>query len=342
MSRPTILVTGGCGYIGAQTILQLVRSGRYDVVSLDNLSNSTEQALARIAALTGVTVPNLRVDLRDAAATEAAVAGIAGLSGVIHFAALKSVPQSTQEPVLYFDNNVTGLLHIARACLNAGVKQFIFSSSCSVYGNVTQLPVNEDSPLNPPESPYATTKLMGEQLLRDLARHTPLRVTALRYFNPVGADMSGRLGERPTSTRPNNLVPYITLVAAGHQPQLTVYGSDYATRDGTAVRDYIHVTDIADAHLLALGRLRSGQAAEPFEVFNLGSGEGVSVKELVDAFERVTGVRLNWHYGPRRPGDITAIYSDSRRAEQVLGWRPQLGLDAMMDSAWRWQLELDR
>ena len=342
MSRPTILVTGGCGYIGAQTILQLVRSGRYDVVSLDNLSNSTEQALARIAALTGATVPNLRVDLRDAAATEAAVAGIAGLSGVIHFAALKSVPQSTQEPLLYFDNNVTGLLHIARACLNAGVKQFIFSSSCSVYGNVTQLPVNEDSPLNPPESPYATTKLMGEQLLCDLARHTPLRVTALRYFNPVGADMSGRLGERPTSTRPNNLVPYITLVAAGHQPALTVYGSDYATRDGTAVRDYIHVTDIADAHLLALGRLRSGQAAEPFEVFNLGSGAGVSVKELVDAFERVTGVRLNWHYGPRRPGDITAIYSDSRRAEQVLGWRPQLGLDAMMDSAWRWQLELDR
>ncbi len=343
MPRPTIIVTGGCGYIGAITVLQLVRSGRYDVVSIDNLSNSTERALARIAAITGITVPNHAIDLRDFAATEAVFRSLPQLAGVIHFAAHKSVPQSVEQPYHYYDNNVNALLSVASACGAVGVRKLIFSSSCSVYGNVTDLPVSESTPLNPPESPYALTKLHGEQLLADAARYTPLRAVALRYFNPVGADMTGRLGEQPTSTRPNNLVPYITLVAAGHNQKLIVYGNDYPTRDGTAIRDYIHVTDIADAHLLALDHLdRTPSDRGSFDVFNLGSGTGISVKEMVDAFLRVNGVPLNWAYGPRRPGDVVAIYSDSRRAEQVLGWHPRLDLDAMMDSSWRWQLELDR
>jgi UDP-glucose 4-epimerase len=340
MARPTLIVTGGCGYIGAHTILQILRSGTYDVVSIDNLSNSNESILDRIAGITGTRVKNYTLDLRDRAATLAAFKEVGNVAGVIHFAAHKSVPESTKHPVEYYDNNINSLLNVIGACAEVGVRDLIFSSSCSVFGNVATLPVNEATPLNPVESPYALTKLIGEQLLADATKHMPLRAVALRYFNPVGADTTGLVGEQPTNARPNNLIPFVTRVAAGHLPQLTVYGDDYPTRDGTAVRDYIHVLDIADAHLLAFEHLRS-EKAQPYEVFNLGSGEGVSVKEIVEAFIRVTGVPLNWSFGPRRPGDIAAIYSDSSRALSVLGWEPRRGLDEMMDSAWRWQLTLD-
>lgn len=338
--KQTIIITGGAGYIGSHTILELLRHTDYQVVSIDNYLNASPETFDRIEAITGTRVTNLEVDICNLPALEKAVKSIENPVGVIHFAALKSVPESVEKPLWYFENNMGALFNMLRCCETFSIKNFIFSSSCSVYGNVARLPVNEDTPLANPESPYAATKKMGEEVIRFTAEKTGLKTTLLRYFNPVGADMTGRLGENPTN-RPNNLVPVITQTAVGKIPKMTVFGGDYDTRDGSCIRDYIHVTDIADAHIRALQHLLDGRQSSPWDVYNLGSGNGVTVLEAIEAFEKESGVRLNYEVGPRRDGDVVAIYSDSSKAANVLGWTPKYGIKEMMASAWKWQRELE-
>jgi UDP-glucose 4-epimerase len=337
----SILVTGGCGYIGSHTIVELLRQGRFSVISADNLSNASEKTLDRIEALTGQRVRNYATDLSDREGVEEIFRNHPDIAGVIHFAALKSVGESVEKPLFYYENNILSLTRLLDACLRHGVKQFIFSSSCSLYGNIQQLPVNEDTPLSEPESPYAYTKLVGERILKDVVRIAPgLKAIALRYFNPVGADASGLIGEVPLG-RPSNLVPAITQAASGWIPQMTVFGGDYDTRDGSCVRDYIHVSDIADAHLMALDYLMEGKNEAPFEVYNLGSGQGVTVLEAIHAFEAASGIRPPYVIGPRRAGDVVAIYSDSSRAKARLGWEARRDIAEMMASAWKWQQRLN-
>jgi UDP-glucose 4-epimerase len=258
------------------------------------------------------------------------------IDGVIHFAALKAVGESVETPLLYYRNNLLSLINLLKCCGDFGIENFIFSSSCSLYGNVKTLPVNEDTPLSKTESPYAHTKLVGEEILRAAASVQSLKVISLRYFNPVGAHPSGLNGENPIN-KPNNLVPVITQTASGIIEKMHVHGTDYPTRDGSCIRDYIHVSDIADAHILALHHQLNGKQGANYEVFNLGTGQGVSVLEAIKAFEEVRGVSLNYELGPRRAGDVAEIYSDSAKAEQVLGWKPKFDLREMMASAWRWQ-----
>jgi UDP-glucose 4-epimerase len=339
-TRNKILVTGGCGYIGSHTIIELLTRTSYEVISCDSLINSSADALCRIEKITGKTIKNYETDLCDEAATARIFQENPDLAGVIHFAALKSVPESVAEPLLYYHNNITSLVNLLKVCNRYGVNDFIFSSSCSVYGNVSQLPVHEGTVLSPPESPYAATKQMGEQILADAAKAVPaLRVVALRYFNPVGAHLSGHIGENPTNP-PTSLVPIITQTAAGLRPQMTVHGGDYHTRDGSCIRDYIHVSDIADAHVVALQYLVNQKNTTNYEVFNLGTGNGVSVLEAIHAFQTSTGVKLNYQVGPRRAGDVVSIYSDTTRTASVLGWQPRYGISEMMESAWKWQMTL--
>ncbi|RMG16587.1 MAG: UDP-glucose 4-epimerase GalE [Bacteroidetes bacterium] len=337
---PTILITGGCGYIGSHTAIELLNENRFDVISIDNLSHSTERTLERIEAITGKRMLNYAIDLRELEATRMVFEAHNDIVGVIHFAALKSVAESVNVPLTYYDNNLGGLINILRCCAEYGVANFIFSSSCSIYGNISQLPVKEDSPVNKVESPYANTKLIGEQIMQDFCRAgKAVSCVSLRYFNPVGAHTSGLNGEVP-SNRPNNLVPMITQAAAGLIPRLTVYGGDYPTRDGTCIRDYVHVTDIAIAHIKALDYLMHASQKNLYEVFNLGSGKGVSVLEAIEAFQRVTGQQLPYHIGPRRAGDVQAIYSDCSKARKQLGWTATRSIDDMMASAWKWQQTL--
>ncbi len=333
-------MTGGCGYIGSHTAIEILRQTDWAVVSIDNHLNSDPLTVQRIEAATGRAMENHAVDLCDAEALGEVFARIGELAGVIHFAALKSVPDSVAQPLLYYRNNLLGLSNLLEACAAHRVPHFIFSSSCSVYGNVSQLPVREDTPLNEAESPYAYTKQIGERMLRDFVRADPHApgVIALRYFNPVGADRSGLNGEDPINA-PTALVPIIVQAVAGRRDALTVYGTDYPTRDGTCVRDYLHVSDLADAHLLALRYLLEGRAAEKFEIFNLGTGNGVTVLEAIAAFERATGRAVPHRFGPRRPGDVAAIYSDSSRAEKILGWKPRRDIEEMMRSAFAWEKE---
>jgi len=336
MAKQKILVTGGCGYIGSHTAIELIKNTDFEVVSIDNYMNSSGDTLCRIEQITGKQLKNYEVDLRDRKAVIDVFAENPEIVGVIHFAALKAVGESVEKPMLYYDNNINGLLNIVKACEVHGVNNLIFSSSCSVYGNTEKLPVDEDTPLAKTESPYAHTKKLGEEILQNLIHVNDVNCISLRYFNPVGADMSGLNGENPIN-KPNNLVPVITQTAVGIIPELTVFGDDYDTRDGSCIRDYIHVTDIADAHIKAMQYLLAGKNKSNFEVFNLGTGNGVTVLEVIKAFEKVSGQQLNYKIGPRRPGDVVAIYSDSTKADKLLGWKTQYGLEAMMDSAWKWQ-----
>lgn len=339
---PAILITGGCGYIGSHTAIEILEENCFDVLSIDNLSNSTESVLDRIENITGKRIKNYQIDLRDIEATREVFETHPEIVGVIHFAALKSVAESVEEPLLYYDNNFLSLINILKCCKEFDISNLIFSSSCSIYGNIDSLPVREETMIQQVESPYANTKLIGEQIIRDFTKANPnMNCISLRYFNPVGAHKSGLNGEVPTN-RPNNLVPVITQAASGLIPHLTVYGGDYDTRDGSCIRDFIHVTDIAIAHIKGLNYLLEGKNKTPFNVFNLGSGEGVSVLEMIEAFERVTGERLNYTVGDRRDGDVVAIYSDCSKAERELGWVAELGIDEMMDSAWKWQQGLNR
>lgn len=335
-----ILVTGGAGYIGSHTISALSEMAGYDIVSVDNYSNSTAKTYERIKSITGKTIQHYEADLADKDQAAAVFKKFPGITGIIHFAAFKSVPESVDRPLEYYHNNLNSLMNLLAEGKKNGVKHFIFSSSCSVYGNISSLPVNENTPAGKVESPYAYTKVVGEKILEDFLRsQDEMKGIALRYFNPVGAHESGLLGELPNQ-RPNNLVPVITQTAIGKIPKMQVFGGDYPTRDGTCVRDYIHVCDIADAHVKALNLLSENTAQPEFDIINLGSGEGVTVLEAIHAFEKVSGKKLNYEITVRRAGDVEAIYSDCSKAERVLGWKAKRNLAEMMASAWKWEMHL--
>ena len=337
-----ILVTGGTGYIGSHYIIEQIRNTDWDIVSIDNYINSSPKTVERIEKITGKKIQNFDIDLSNKSSTLKFFESQGDIRGIVHFAALKSVPESVEEPLLYYDNNINGLLNILTAIEQFQIPYFIFSSSASIYGNVEKLPVDEKTPMGHAECPYAHTKQIGEGMLEHFyKKHPNLKGIALRYFNPVGADETGMNGEDPIN-RPTNLVPVITQVASGILPQLTIYGEDWKTRDGTCVRDYIHVSDIAEAHIKALEYLSSGKNKENYEIFNLGTGNGVSVLEAVNAFEKTTGEKLNYKIGPRRPGDVEAVYSDNLFTESRLGWKPVRGIEEMMNSAWKWQQNLNK
>lgn len=341
MSNQTILVTGGAGYIGSHTILALAEMTGYRIISADNYSNSSAETYNRIKTITGKNIEHIETDLSVKSQVEAIFKKYSDITGIIHFAAFKSVPESVAKPLMYYENNLNSLIHLLDIGNKYGVKHFIFSSSCSVYGNISKLPVDETTPVGKAESPYANTKVIGEKILEDAILAFPaMKGIALRYFNPVGAHESGKLGELPNQ-RPNNLVPVITQTAIGKMDKMQVFGKDYPTRDGTCVRDYIHVCDIAEAHVKALNLLIEHASQKNFDLFNLGSGEGVTVLEAIKAFEKVSAKKLNYELVGRRAGDVVAIYSDSSKAEKILGWKAKRNLDEMMASAWKWELYLD-
>jgi len=327
-----VLVTGGAGYIGSHTCLALLRAG-HEVSVVDNLSNSSAEALRRVAGLSGGREATLhRVDLLDRASVDRVLAG-GTFDAVIHFAALKAVGESVGQPLRYYRNNLEGTFNLLEAMDRCGLRRLVFSSSATVYGVPESVPLIESARLQA-TNPYGRTKLYTEEILRDLCTAEPRwDITLLRYFNPVGADPSGRIGEDPAGI-PNNLVPYIARVAVGRLPHLTVFGKDWPTRDGTGVRDYIHVADLAEGHVAALDPVRQ---APGLRVYNLGTGTGYSVLEIVSAFERASGRRVPVQFGPPRPGDVAECYADVSLAERELGWKAQLGLDRMMEDAWRWQ-----
>lgn len=330
-----ILVTGGTGYIGSHTIVDLIENG-FDVISVDSFVNSDEKPLAGIESITGKRVKNYRVDLCDESALKDVFEENKDIAGIIHFAALKSVGDSVADPVLYFRNNVVGLINLIECTLAYGVKNFIFSSSCTVYGNTTELPVTESTAEQEAESPYGRTKQIGEKILKDAFQNTDTACIALRYFNPAGAHSSNKLGESPVN-KALNLVPVITETAIGKRDGMTVFGNNYDTRDGSCIRDYIHIMDLADAHTKSLQYLLSNKQDVHFDTYNLGIGEGVSVLEAINAFEKVSGQKLNYEIGARRAGDVIAIYADYNKAKENLNWSPKFGIDEIMDTAWKWE-----
>jgi UDP-glucose 4-epimerase len=331
-----VLVTGGCGYIGSHTIVDLINNG-FEVISIDNLSNSDETALEGVRKITGKEVRNYTVDLCYLQKTREVFEKNPGISGIIHFAALKSVEESVFQPLRYFHNNNESLVNVLTCAKEFGVGNVIFSSSCSVYGNAEELPVTEDTPFKEAESPYARTKQMGEKIIEDFTKVTPdVKAILLRYFNPAGAHESALIGESPRN-KASNLVPVITETAIGKRESMTVFGHDYDTRDGSCVRDYIHVMDLANAHTKCLEFLMKNENAAACEIFNVGIGEGVTVLEAVHAFEKVTGQKLNYLIGPRRAGDVVAIYANPDKSQRVLGWKPERGIEEIMGSAWAWE-----
>lgn len=330
-----ILVTGGCGYIGSHTIVDLLDNG-FEVVSVDSLIRADERILDGVEAITGKRVHNYAVDLCDLEALKEVFKAEKDIVGVVHFAALKSVPESVVQPLRYFHNNINSLLNVLQCMREQYISHFIFSSSCSVYGNADELPVTEDTPWKVAESPYARTKQIGEWMVQDFSQtHSHIRSILLRYFNPGGAHESAKIGEVPQKGA-TNLVPIIVEVAQGKRQQLTVFGSDYDTRDGSCVRDYIHVMDLARAHTASLKYLMEEANEHSCEVFNIGIGEGVTVLEAINAFEKVAGQKLNYSLGTRRAGDVEAIYANYEKAAARLGWQPQRSIEDIMRSAWDW------
>ncbi len=339
---PTIIVTGGAGYIGSHTIIELLQQTDYTIVSIDNFSNSNADTFDRIEAITGKRVKNLNVDICNLEALELAFGTIKNPIGIIHFAAYKAVGDSVNMPLTYYHNNLESLINLLKISEKLQIKNFIFSSSCSVYGNVDKLPVTEDTPFSKAESPYAHTKQIGEDILINYVKSNPtFKAVLLRYFNPVGAHNSGLNGEL-SKDKPNNLVPFITQSAVGILPPLTVFGNDYDTRDGSCIRDYIHVSDIADAHVKAMNYVINNNQKTNTSIFNLGTGNGVTVFEAIQSFEKVSEQKLNYKVGERRAGDVIKIYANNNLAKQELGWDPKNGLDEMMLSAWKWQLNLSK
>ena len=334
----TILVTGGCGYIGAHTIVDLIEHG-FNVISVDNLSRATDTSLHGIEKITGKKIKNYQVDLTNKTATESIFLENPSIMGIIHFAAYKAVGESVEKPLDYYDNNLFSLVNLLQMAVKYNAKHFIFSSSCTVYGNPELIPVTENTPLQTAASPYGATKQMGETIVRDTANTYPLSTILLRYFNPVGAHPSTAIGELPIG-RPQNLVPAITQTAIGKLPAMQVHGTDYDTRDGSCIRDYIHVCDIAHAHTLALQFSIKNNNEKSCEVFNLGTGNGITVLEAIQAFEKVSGIPLNYEMGPRRAGDIVAIYANNDKAVNQLGWNCKYGLEDMMLTAWKWEQSL--
>lgn len=331
-----ILVTGGTGYIGSHTAIDLISNG-YEVIILDNLSRSEATSIDRIEAITGVRPKFYEIDLCDKKETIAFFEQEKNIDGIIHFAAYKYVDESVKNPILYFRNNNDSLLNLLECLDTFSIKNFVFSSSCSVYGNINQLPVNEDTPLNKAESPYARTKQMGEMMIEDVSQISAAQFISLRYFNPVGAHESAKIGESP-SVIPNNLVPRITGTAMGKFEKLSVFGTELPTRDGSCIRDYIHVMDLAEAHTAALKLLLEGKSTKKHDIINIGSGNGVSVLEAIHAFEKVSHQKLNVAYASPREGDLVAIYSDCTKSKEVLNWEAKRSIEEMMLTAWNWEL----
>lgn len=333
-----ILVTGGCGFIGSHTIVDLVENN-YEVICIDNNSRSNAAMLSGVEKILNKKVKNYKVDLCNFDDTHAVFQENPGISGIIHFAAYKAVGESVEKPLLYFENNLTSLVNILKCAEEFKVPHFVFSSSCTVYGNPDAMIVTEETPQKPAESPYGATKQMGERIVEDAVKASGLKAILLRYFNPVGAHPSINIGELPIG-RPANLIPAITQTAIGKLPMMQVFGTDYDTRDGSCIRDFIHVCDIAHAHTLALDFLIAGNNTNDCEIFNLGTGDGYTVLEAIKAFEAVSGVKLNYKLGPRRAGDVIAIYANNNKAKTSLQWDPKYGINDMMDTAWKWELKL--
>jgi UDP-glucose 4-epimerase len=333
-----ILVTGGCGYIGSHTIVDLIENG-YEVISVDNNSRSNPNILLGVEQITGVKVKNYKVDLCNYDDTHAIFQENEDVVGIIHFAAYKAVGESVEKPLLYYDNNLQSLVNLLKCVNEFNIPYFVFSSSCTVYGSPDVMPVTEQTDQKPAESPYGQTKQIGEQIIKDFTLTSLASFISLRYFNPAGAHPTTLLGEMPVG-KPQNLVPAITQCAIGRMPTLTVFGTDYETRDGSCIRDFIHVCDLAHAHTLSLQYLEAEKNKEKYEVFNLGTGTGVTVLEAIHAFEKVSGKKLNYEAGAKRPGDIMAIYSNNDLAKKQLQWQPKYGLDDIMDTAWKWELRL--
>lgn len=335
---PKILVTGGAGFIGSHTVVSLVEAG-FEPVIVDNFSNSQQSVLDGLRAILGHDVTCHVADCNDRDAMSAVFARHS-LSGIIHFAASKAVGESVEKPLKYYRNNLDSLMLLLELMPQHGVKNLIFSSSCTVYGQPEQLPVTEQTPRLPAQSPYGNTKAISEDIIRDtVGANMPIKALALRYFNPIGAHPTAEIGELPLGV-PSNLVPYLTQVAAGLRPGLTIFGNDYDTPDGTCIRDFIHVMDLADAHVQALKVLAETDADAHYDIFNIGTGHGESVLTLIRTFEDVTGVKLNYQFGPRRAGDIEQIYADVTKATGQLGWQAKRSLADSLADAWRWQQKL--
>ena len=338
--KQTILVTGGTGFIGSHTTVELQQAG-YKVVIADNLSNSKIEVLDGIEKITGVRPAFENIDLEDYNATKNLFEKYPDIRGIIHFAASKAVGESVEKPLLYYRNNITSLLNLLELMPLHHVKGIIFSSSCTVYGQPSKehLPVTESAPIQTALSPYGNTKQINEEIIRDYIHSgAPVKSIILRYFNPIGAHPSALIGELPNGT-PNNLIPYVTQTAMGIRKQLTIFGNDYNTPDGTCIRDYIYVVDLAKAHVAAMTRVLD-QETEPLEYFNIGTGKGESTLEIVETFEKVTAVKLNWKYGPRREGDIEKVWGNVDKANKVLGWKADTPLEEVLASAWKWQQKL--
>ena len=335
-----ILVTGGLGFIGSHTVVELQNEG-YEVVIIDDLSNSSVNVLDGITAITGKKPIFEKLDLKEKDKVESFFKKHKDIVGVIHFAASKAVGESVVKPLLYYENNINTLVYVLKSVLNLEQCNFIFSSSCTVYGQADELPILESAPVKKAESPYGNTKQIGEEIITDVCKvHKNLNAISLRYFNPIGAHESAKIGELPLGV-PQNLVPFITQTAAGLREQLSVFGDDYPTPDGTCIRDYIHVVDLAKAHVIALQRLLNNKNKDNYEVFNIGTGKGSSVMEVIKSFEKVSGQKLNYKIAPRRAGDVIQAYADTSKSNKELGWKAKLTLDDAMLSAWKWQTSLN-
>jgi UDP-glucose 4-epimerase len=333
-----IVVTGGLGFIGSHTVVELQNEG-FEVIVIDNLSNSSEKVLDGIYAITGKMPIFEKIDLRDKISVQNIFEKYNDISGVIHFAASKAVGESVENPLLYYENNIHTLVYLLQELEKLSIASFIFSSSCTVYGQAEKMPITENASVQPAMSPYGNTKQIGEEIIADVAKVSNINAILLRYFNPIGAHSSAEIGELPIGV-PQNLVPFITQTAIGLREQLSVYGDDYATPDGTAVRDYIHVVDLAKAHVMALQRLLKKQNIEKVETFNLGTGTGTSVLEVITTFEKMSNQKLNYKIVGRREGDITSAYANTDKANTVLGWKAQLSLEEALTSAWKWEQKI--
>lgn len=331
-----ILVTGGLGFIGSHTVVELQQAG-YEVVIIDNLYNSKIEVLDSITSITGIKPSYFNIDLRDKIAVEDFFNHNL-IEGVIHFAASKAVGESVKNPLLYYENNISTLVYLLKEMKKHKLSNFIFSSSCTVYGQADELPITENAPTKPAESPYGNTKQIGEEIIKETCKANNFKAIALRYFNPIGAHETAFIGELPLGV-PQNLIPFVTQTAAGIREELSVFGDDYPTKDGTAVRDYIHVVDLAKAHIAALERLLNNNNKKEFEVFNVGTGTGSSVLEVIQAFEKVAKTKLNYKIVGRREGDITAAYADTSLAKIELGWETEKTLEEALLAAWKWQLK---
>ena len=333
-----VVVTGGLGFIGSHTVVELQNQG-FEVVAIDNLSNSSITVLDGIEKITGKKPAFENIDLREKPAVQNFFQKHHDVVGVIHFAASKAVGESVENPLLYYENNINALVYILQELTQLPQANFIFSSSCTVYGQAEKMPITENASVQPAMSPYGNTKQIGEEIIQDAAKVTNINAILLRYFNPIGAHPSAEIGELPLGV-PQNLVPFITQTAMGLRQELSVFGNDYPTPDGTAIRDYIHVVDLAKAHVIALQRLLNQQNTEKVETFNLGTGKGSSVLEVINAFEKVSGQKLPYKMVARREGDITSAYANTDKAREVLGWQTELSLEEALASAWKWEQKI--